>query len=87
MTMWTLSLRMVRELAFTSRGLTWLLECSLVLSLLVYLFLTNGDLSLMDQKTMMFMTAQAIRPGWLWWTSPSPTWPSFQRAPGDSRWR
>jgi ABC-2 type transport system permease protein len=56
----TLAVRSLRELAFTAKGLVWLPAFSLLLSLLVYLFLTNADLSLMDQKTMMFMTAQAI---------------------------
>lgn len=60
MKMRTLAVRSLRELAFTARGLVWLPAFSLLLSLLVYLFLTNADLSLMDQKTMMFMTAQAI---------------------------
>lgn len=56
----TLSARILRELAFTPKGVSWLPAFSILLSLLVYLFLTNVDLSLMDQKTMMFMTAQAI---------------------------
>jgi ABC-type Na+ efflux pump permease subunit len=55
-----LGMRILRELAFTPKGLAWLPVFSLLLSLLVYLFLTNVDLSLMDQKTMMFMTTQAI---------------------------
>lgn len=55
-----LAWRMMRELAFTPRGLGWLPTFSVLLSVLVYLFLTNRDLSLMDQKTMIFMTAQAI---------------------------
>ncbi len=56
----TLGLRALRELAFTPKGLGWLPAFSILLSLLVYLFLTNVDLSLMDQKTMMFMTSQAV---------------------------
>lgn len=56
----TLSARILRELAFSPKGLAWLPAFSMLLSLLVYLFLTNVDLSLMDQKTMMFMTTQAI---------------------------
>lgn len=56
----TLGGRILRELAFTPKGLAWLPAFTLLLSALVYLFLTNADLSLMDQKTMIFMTAQAI---------------------------
>lgn len=56
----TLAGRILRELAFTAKGLAWLPAFTLLLSALVYLFLTNADLSLMDQKTMIFMTAQAI---------------------------
>jgi len=56
----TLGMRSLREFAFTAKGLAWLPAFSILLSLLVYLFLTNVDLSLMDQKTMMFMTTQAI---------------------------
>jgi ABC-2 type transport system permease protein len=52
--------RLWQELAFSPKGLLWLPACSAVLSVLVYLFLTNADLSLLDQKTMMFMTAQAV---------------------------
>lgn len=57
---WILGARILRELAFTPKGLVWLPTFSLLLSVLVYLFLTNADLSLIDQKTMMFMTTQAI---------------------------
>jgi ABC-2 type transport system permease protein len=56
----TLGARVVRELAFTSKGLSWLHAFTLVLSALVYLLLTNTTLSLMDQKTMLYMTTQAI---------------------------
>jgi len=56
----TLGGRILRELAFTAKGLAWLPAFTLLLSALVYLFLTNADLSLMDQKTMIFMTAQVI---------------------------
>jgi ABC-type transport system involved in multi-copper enzyme maturation permease subunit len=52
--------RILRELAFTAKGLAWLPAFTLLLSALVYLFLTNADLSLMDQETMIFMIAQAI---------------------------
>jgi len=57
---WILGARILRELVFTSKGLAWLPMFSLLLSALVTLFLTNVDLSLMDQRTMMFMTTQAI---------------------------
>jgi ABC-type Na+ efflux pump permease subunit len=56
----TLGLRALKELAFTPRGLVWLPTFSILLSLLVYLFLTNVDLSVMDQRSMMFLTTQAI---------------------------
>ena len=56
----TLGGRILRELTFTAKGLAWLPAFTLLLSALVYLFLTNADLSLMDQKTMIFMTAKAI---------------------------
>ena len=55
-----LALRALKELAFTPKGLGWLPVFSVLLSLLVYLFLTNVDLSVMDQRSMMFLTAQAI---------------------------
>jgi ABC-2 type transport system permease protein len=55
-----LALRILRELTFSPKGFVWLPTFSGFLSLLVYLFLTNATLSLMDQKTMMFMTAQAV---------------------------
>lgn len=56
----TLGGRILRELAFTAKGLAWLPAFTLLLSALVYLFLTNATMSLMDQKTMIFMTAQVI---------------------------
>jgi ABC-type transport system involved in multi-copper enzyme maturation permease subunit len=56
----TLARRTVLELVLTAKGLLWLPAFSLLLSGLVSLFLTNVDLSLMDQKTMMFMTTQAV---------------------------
>ena len=52
--------RILRELAFTTKGLAWLPAFTLLLSALVYLFLTNTELSLMDQKTMIFITAQVV---------------------------
>jgi ABC-type transport system involved in multi-copper enzyme maturation permease subunit len=60
MTAWVIGGRFVRELAFSPKGLLWLPTSSVVLSVLLYLFLTNADLSLLDQRTMMFMTAQAV---------------------------
>jgi ABC-2 type transport system permease protein len=60
MTARVIGVRFVRELAFTPKGLLWLPISSVVLSVLLYLFLTNADLSLLDQKTMMFLTAQAV---------------------------
>ena len=56
----TLMVRSLLELGATTKGLVWLPTFGLMLSLLVYLFLTNAELSLMDQRTMIFMTAQAI---------------------------
>jgi ABC-type transport system involved in multi-copper enzyme maturation permease subunit len=52
--------RILRELAFTTKGLAWLPAFTLLLSALVYLFLTNAELSLMDQKTMIVTTAQLV---------------------------
>ncbi len=60
MTARVIGVRFLRELALTPKGLLWLPISSVVLSVLLYLFLTNADLSLLDQKTMMFMTAQAV---------------------------
>jgi ABC-type transport system involved in multi-copper enzyme maturation permease subunit len=56
----TLGGRILRELAFTAKGLAWLPAFTLLLSALVYLFLTNAELSLMDQKTMIVTTAQLV---------------------------
>jgi ABC-type Na+ efflux pump permease subunit len=55
-----IGLRVLRELAFTPKALLWLPISSVALSVLVYLFLTSAELSILDQKTMMFMTAQAV---------------------------
>jgi ABC-type transport system involved in multi-copper enzyme maturation permease subunit len=60
MTSRVIGVRVLRELAFSPKGLLWLPISSAVLSVLVYLFLTNAELSVLDQRTMMFMTAQAI---------------------------
>lgn len=57
---WILGARILRELVLTAKGPAWLCGFSLILSALLYLFLTNADLSLMDQKTMTCLTAQMI---------------------------
>jgi ABC-type transport system involved in multi-copper enzyme maturation permease subunit len=44
----------------TAKGYLWFLAASIIFSVLAYLFLTNTELSLMDQNTMVFYLMEAV---------------------------
>jgi ABC-2 type transport system permease protein len=45
---------------FTAKGYLWYVLASVILSVLSYLFLTNIELSLLDQSTMVFYIMEAV---------------------------
>ena len=45
----------IRESVLTSKGFLWYILTSVILSVLSYLFLTNSELSLLDQGQMLYM--------------------------------
>jgi ABC-type transport system involved in multi-copper enzyme maturation permease subunit len=50
----------VRESILTPKGFLWYILTSMILSLLSYLFLTNSELSLLDQGQMLYMIMNFI---------------------------
>ncbi|MGB5157953.1 ABC transporter permease [Desulfobacterium sp. N47] len=50
----------IRESILTAKGFSWYIITSVILSILSYLFLTNGELSLLDQGQMIYMLMNFI---------------------------
>lgn len=50
----------IRESILTPKGFLWYILTSVILSVLSYLFLTNGELSLLDQGQMLYMIMNFI---------------------------
>ncbi|HDK16571.1 MAG TPA: ABC transporter [Nitrospirae bacterium] len=50
----------IRESILTPKGFLWYILTSIILSVLSYLFLTNRELSLLDQGTMLYMIMNFI---------------------------
>ncbi|GBD96408.1 MAG TPA: ABC transporter [Nitrospirae bacterium] len=50
----------IRESILTPKGFLWYILTSVILSVLSYLFLTNRELSLLDQGTMLYMIMNFI---------------------------
>jgi ABC-2 type transport system permease protein len=50
----------IRESILTPRGFLWYIITSMILSVLSYLFLTNSELSLLDQGQMLYMIMNFI---------------------------
>ncbi|MDI6728976.1 MAG: ABC transporter permease subunit [Thermodesulfovibrionales bacterium] len=50
----------IRESILTSKGFLWYTLTSIILSILSYLFLTNSELSLLDQGQMLYMIMNFI---------------------------
>jgi ABC-type transport system involved in multi-copper enzyme maturation permease subunit len=50
----------IRESILTTKGFLWYILTSMILSVLSYLFLTNSELSLLDQGQMLYMIMNFI---------------------------
>lgn len=50
----------IRESILTPKGFLWYILTSIILSILSYLFLTNNELSLLDQGQMLYMIMNFI---------------------------
>lgn len=50
----------IRESILTPKGFLWYILTSIILSILCYLFLTNSELSLLDQGQMLYMIMNFI---------------------------
>ncbi|MCL4476802.1 MAG: ABC transporter permease [Nitrospirae bacterium] len=50
----------IRESILTPKGFLWYILASIILSVLSYLFLTNSELSLLDQGQMLYMIMNFI---------------------------
>jgi ABC-type transport system involved in multi-copper enzyme maturation permease subunit len=53
-------LKELKSELLTPRGYLWYILSSIILSILSYLFLTNIELSLLDQSTMVFFLMEAV---------------------------
>jgi ABC-type transport system involved in multi-copper enzyme maturation permease subunit len=53
-------LKEIKSELLTPRGYLWYIFASVILSILTYLFLTNIELSLLDQSTMVFFLMEAV---------------------------
>jgi ABC-2 type transporter. len=59
-TAWIITQKEIKENILTPKGVLWYMLTSTILSILSYLFLTNSELSLLDQGQMLYMIMNFI---------------------------
>ena len=60
MNTWYVMQKEIREGIVTPKGFIWYILASVILSVLSYLFLTNSELSLLDQGEMVYMLMNLV---------------------------
>lgn len=60
MNTWCVMQKEIREGIVTPKGFIWYILASVILSILSYLFLTNSELSLLDQGEMVYMLMNLV---------------------------